>query len=438
MNLLNTLMETCASLTQKVAHLEQDKVVQALEITKLKQRVKKLEKKRRTKHSGLKRLRKGRMEEDVTAVKEINAAESEPTVFNDEEVTMTMAQTLIKMKAKKTKLLDEQMANRLHDEEVEQAAARERQEQNDFKRAQELQQQYDQKQENIDWNVGVEQTQEKHLDNIRKYHNLKRKPISIAQARKNMIVYLRNMARTRLHILRWLSLKWKPYNSCTLSLTGKFTQKDQELTGKSLELVELYKLTRVLKIFSWANLLSPDRVFDFPVDELEPHPAYDFFASEPLPGYVEEDIAMLFRDVDFSNDEFEGDEEEEVGGLSTVAVKGQSFPFLAPRLPIPPSMIDKLSTRLGDLEYRHRQLVKKVIQVSNAEVAAGISISEIGPRVFAVEGQVQEAVQQRDTQIQFLYTMVLEMSNCKSTLMQCILGIDRQLADLERRPPGPQ
>nr|GEU32347.1 hypothetical protein [Tanacetum cinerariifolium] len=36
--------------------------------------------------------------------------------------------------------------------------------------------------------------QEKHLDNIRKYQSLKRKPISIAQARKNMIVYLKNMA----------------------------------------------------------------------------------------------------------------------------------------------------------------------------------------------------------------------------------------------------
>nr|GEW75892.1 hypothetical protein [Tanacetum cinerariifolium] len=58
MNLLSPLMETCASLTQKVAHLEQDKVVQASEITKLKQRVKKLERKRRTNHSGLKRLRK--------------------------------------------------------------------------------------------------------------------------------------------------------------------------------------------------------------------------------------------------------------------------------------------------------------------------------------------------------------------------------------------
>nr|GEY56109.1 hypothetical protein [Tanacetum cinerariifolium] len=125
----------------------------------------------------------GRLEEidEVNvAAKEVNAAE--PTVFDDEEVTMTMAQTLLKMKVKKERLLDEQMAKRLHDEEVDQAAARKRQEQDDFKRAQELQQKYDQKQENIDWNIVAEQIQEKHLDNIRKYQSLKRKPISVAQA----------------------------------------------------------------------------------------------------------------------------------------------------------------------------------------------------------------------------------------------------------------
>ncbi|GJU10778.1 hypothetical protein Tco_1133174 [Tanacetum coccineum] len=32
--------------------------------------------------------------------------------------------------------------------------------------------------------------------------------------------------------------------------------------------------------------LSPYCVFDFPVDELEPHPAYDFFAPRLLPGYA--------------------------------------------------------------------------------------------------------------------------------------------------------
>ncbi|GKB99657.1 hypothetical protein Tco_0985794, partial [Tanacetum coccineum] len=98
----------------------------------------------------------------------------------------------------------------------------------------------------------------------------------------------------------------------------------------------------------------------------------------------------------------------------------------------------------GNLEYGHGQLVKKVIQVSDAEVADGITIGEIGPRVSAVEGQVQVMASQmvhavgRLEQIQQLQTMVSEMSSRESTLMQCILGMDRRLADLERRPPGPQ
>nr|GEU37294.1 hypothetical protein [Tanacetum cinerariifolium] len=58
MTLLNTLMETCTTLSHKVTALEQDKVAQALKIFKLKRRVKGLKKKRRLKHSGLKRLRK--------------------------------------------------------------------------------------------------------------------------------------------------------------------------------------------------------------------------------------------------------------------------------------------------------------------------------------------------------------------------------------------
>nr|GEW69679.1 retrovirus-related Pol polyprotein from transposon TNT 1-94 [Tanacetum cinerariifolium] len=179
MTLLNTLMETCATLTKKVAHLEQDKVAQALEIVKLKQRVKKLENKRRM-HPNKGKIAEldadkdvtlvdvdtavkmdddiqGKMEEDVTNVKEIIVAEPETTMFNDEE----------------------KMAKRLQDEEIEQAAAREKQEKEDLERDKVLQQQYDQKQENIDWNVVAEQMQEKHLDNIKKYQCLKRKPISV-------------------------------------------------------------------------------------------------------------------------------------------------------------------------------------------------------------------------------------------------------------------
>nr|GEU61878.1 putative ribonuclease H-like domain-containing protein [Tanacetum cinerariifolium] len=51
MALLNQLLETCTILTKKVRDLKQDKIAQAIEITKLKQRVIRLEKKRKLKAS---------------------------------------------------------------------------------------------------------------------------------------------------------------------------------------------------------------------------------------------------------------------------------------------------------------------------------------------------------------------------------------------------
>ncbi|GKF54834.1 hypothetical protein Tco_0165174 [Tanacetum coccineum] len=76
----------------------------------------------------------------------------------------------------------------------------------------------------------------------------------------------------------------------------------------------------------------------------------------------------------------------EVGGPSTAAAEGPSFPLLAPGLPIPLVVIKDLSTRLSNLEYMHGQLVQKVIQVSDAKVAAAVTIRDICPRVFAVDG----------------------------------------------------
>ncbi|GKF31028.1 hypothetical protein Tco_0100826, partial [Tanacetum coccineum] len=52
----------------------------------------------------------------------------------------------------------------------------------------------------------------------------------------------------------------------------------------------------------------------------------------------------------------------EVGGPSTAAAEGQSFLLPTLGLPVPPSVIEDFITRVGNLEYRHGQLVKKVIQ----------------------------------------------------------------------------
>ncbi|GJX10305.1 hypothetical protein Tco_0200164 [Tanacetum coccineum] len=164
--------------------------------------------------------------------------------------------------------------------------------------------------------------------------------------------------------------------------------------------------------------LLPDHVFDFPVNELEPHPAYDFFAPGPLPryagnpnnnnGWIEADVPLLGELGVVADEPMEVNEERlmapvtlppmltvqwlsvyEVGGPSTTAIEGPSFPLPAPRLLVPLLVIEDLSTRLGNLKYGYGQLVKKVIQVSDAKVAAGVTIGEIGPRVFAIEGQVQ-------------------------------------------------
>nr|GEW19924.1 hypothetical protein [Tanacetum cinerariifolium] len=71
MDLFNTLLETCTTLTRKVENLEQDKIAQALEITKLKKRVRRLEKKRGCIQTG-EEIAKIDADEDVT-LKEVAA-----------------------------------------------------------------------------------------------------------------------------------------------------------------------------------------------------------------------------------------------------------------------------------------------------------------------------------------------------------------------------
>nr|GEV59148.1 ribonuclease H-like domain-containing protein [Tanacetum cinerariifolium] len=58
MSLFQEAMDACANLTRRVEHLEYDKVTQALEITKLKRRVKKLEKRNKVRVLKLRRLQR--------------------------------------------------------------------------------------------------------------------------------------------------------------------------------------------------------------------------------------------------------------------------------------------------------------------------------------------------------------------------------------------
>nr|GFC87010.1 hypothetical protein [Tanacetum cinerariifolium] len=65
MSLLQEALDACATLTRRVEHLEYDNVAQALEITKLKRRVKKLEKGNKVRVLKLRRLQKVRTSQRV-------------------------------------------------------------------------------------------------------------------------------------------------------------------------------------------------------------------------------------------------------------------------------------------------------------------------------------------------------------------------------------
>nr|GEX49193.1 hypothetical protein [Tanacetum cinerariifolium] len=143
-----------------------------------------------------------------------------------------------------------------------------------------------------------------------------------------------------------------------------------------------------------------------------------------------------------------------VGGPSTATIEGPSFPLLAPELHVPPTAIKDLSTRLGNLDYRHGVLMRKMEEVSDAEVADSIAIGEIRPRVatvgeqMAVPGQdeiiglsqqvqtLQMALHGAELQNQQLRTRVAEMESHEGILMSYILWIEERLTVLEKRLPG--
>nr|GEY78405.1 hypothetical protein [Tanacetum cinerariifolium] len=148
----------------------------------------------------------------------------------------------------------------------------------------------------------------------------------------------------------------------------------------------------------------------------------------------------------------------EVGGPSTAAIEGPSSPFPALGLHVPPTVIEDLSTRLGNLEYRHGVLMRKMEEVSDAEVADSIAIGEIHPRVATVREQVhvmksqagqvvsrlkeiETRVQQVQTlqtapheiklQNQQLQTRVTEMESHVGILMSYMLWMEERLTVLE-------
>ncbi|GJY80306.1 hypothetical protein Tco_0493057 [Tanacetum coccineum] len=102
---------------------------------------------------------------------------------------------------------NEELARIVQEEEQAKALEQQEQERINLEAAQELQKQFDQRHEtdDIDWNTIVEQVQERQSGLIIRYQTLKKKPVIVAQARKNMMVYLKNMASYKMSHFKGMS-----------------------------------------------------------------------------------------------------------------------------------------------------------------------------------------------------------------------------------------
>nr|GEU32716.1 reverse transcriptase domain-containing protein [Tanacetum cinerariifolium] len=205
MNLLNTLLETCATLNKQVFDLEQDKIAQAIEITKLKQRVRRLEKKRQFKTSGLKRLRKDTDEAEPAKVEEVIEVVTAAKLMT--EVVTTAATTITAAQVPKASALRKRGGVVIQDPKETTTA------------------------------LVIVHSKAKSKD---KGKALKRKPKTEAQAKNNMMVYLKNMAGFKMDFFRGMTytdirpIFEKHYNSIQAFLD----KGEEEITEQKKEVKE--------------------------------------------------------------------------------------------------------------------------------------------------------------------------------------------------------
>nr|GEV11271.1 hypothetical protein [Tanacetum cinerariifolium] len=297
MNLLQEALDACAALTRRVEHLEYDKVAQAQEITKLKKRVKKLEKGNRVKGRMIDDLDKddavalmddkeedkeeAKVGEDdqedkpaevqevvdvviiaklitkvVTTASEIVTAAStiifaaEPQVPaatitaapvrvaaastrrrkgvvirdpEEESTTIILTDTKSKDKGKRIMVEEPKPIKKKQQVEMDEEYAR--------KLHAELN-------KDIKWDVAIDHVKQKAKEDsaVQRYQVMKKRPQTEAQARKNMIMYLKNVAGFRLGYFKGMS-----YDDIRLIFEAKFNSnvefllKTKEKLNKEVE-----------------------------------------------------------------------------------------------------------------------------------------------------------------------------------------------------------
>nr|GEX40511.1 hypothetical protein [Tanacetum cinerariifolium] len=273
MDLLHTLLETCTTLTRRVKHLEQDKIAQTLEITK----------------GGI--IANIDTDEDVTlksvaavardvdAVKEnayddeiepvelkevvevVTTAKLMTEVVTAASATITVATTsiaaaIITVAPNKGKgILVEEPKPLKKQAQIE----------HDEAYVKELEEELN---KNIDWDEVIEkvQTKEKKDNAVMRYQALKRKRQTGSQARKNITIYLRNMAGFKMDYFKGMS-----YDNIRLIFEKKFNSNVAflEKTKEQMEGEDSKALKRASE--SQVEKAAKKQKLDEEVEELKKH-----------------------------------------------------------------------------------------------------------------------------------------------------------------------
>nr|GFA08871.1 hypothetical protein [Tanacetum cinerariifolium] len=121
---------------------------------------------------------------------------------------------------------------------------------------------------NIDWDEVIEQVQRKEKEDnvVMKYQALKRKPQIEAQARKNMMIYLRNMARLKMDYFKGMSYDdirpiFEKYSNSNVAFLEK--------TKEQMEKEDIKALKRASE--SQAEKVAKKQKLDEEVKELKKH-----------------------------------------------------------------------------------------------------------------------------------------------------------------------
>ncbi|GKA10224.1 hypothetical protein Tco_0689657 [Tanacetum coccineum] len=230
---LKELTNLCTKLLARVTSLETElkktKEVHGKALTKLVKKVKRLEDKLKSTNKRKKAKmvisdkeeelvsedssKQGRMEETEYAdVEEENVGVEYDFDLTKQQVTPLKIPQVEEQRffstAEDIQDTDEELATNIQEEEQTKVLEQQEQERANLEASLNLQKQFDQERkaaDDIDWSKTVKQAQERQSGSIIIYHSFKKKPVTVAQARKNMMVYLKTMANYKMKYFKSIS-----------------------------------------------------------------------------------------------------------------------------------------------------------------------------------------------------------------------------------------